>query len=366
MEHMEHEHMQRQTADHPPFAAGLNSYETIVQSGAARIRFTRRTDGTLHFDWQSDDGENRLGRTNFYWSKNPVDDGAEAILLGTADGGSFTVQDPAPGSRVYFHLRFDSGERVIVADRILPLEGTLNFRDLGGYETTDGRMVKWGRLYRSGELSALTEEDRDYLEELGIVRVCDLRRPDELAKKPNRSLSEAEQVSVDLMRHFWNSAFKHDQKNLGYENAVEIFKFLNRSFVHAVEALQRLFQQVLEAQGRPVVVHCAQGKDRTGLAIALLLYAIGVPMETIMKDYELSNLFYEAFVAQHEQEAEANQISSDPGFVRAIMSVNREYLQAAFDEIADKFGTIDRYLEESLTIDAAKREHLRKLLVDGD
>ena len=89
-------------------------------------------------------------------------------------------------TRHYFRLRDQHGNEALVPERRLGLEGTPNFRDFGGYETEQGSRVKWGKLYRSGQLSALTDSDLELLDALDIDLVCDFRRPDEQESEPSR------------------------------------------------------------------------------------------------------------------------------------------------------------------------------------
>src|SRR6201996_2893806 len=109
-----------------------------------------------------------------------------------------TLQTGKPGERMYFFIKPDHGKRVEVSIRRLPLEGTPNFRDLGGYETTDGRFVRWGLLYRSGVLTHLTEHDFAYLTPLGVRVVCDFRTAQENAKEPEIWIPNASVEHVSL------------------------------------------------------------------------------------------------------------------------------------------------------------------------
>src|ERR1700761_2889033 len=109
-----------------------------------------------------------------------------------------TLQTGKPGERMYFFIKPDHGKRVEVSIRRLPLEGTPNFRDLGGYETTDGRFVQWGKLYRSGVLTYLTPSDLTYLSQLGIRVVCDFRTKQENDVAPEKWIADADVQQISL------------------------------------------------------------------------------------------------------------------------------------------------------------------------
>jgi protein-tyrosine phosphatase len=200
--------------------------------------------------------------------------------------------------RPYFHLKPATGGTRVVSIRRLPLEGQNNFRDLGGYRTADGKYVRWGLLYRSGQLANLTEKDYEYLQPLGIRLVCDFRADDERSRQTTHWPGDApEFLSTPIGMDASGRNTRTDElKKLLVEqaNPEQMRAFMKSVYpdmpVVAAPQFQRIFGRLLSAQGASMV-HCSAGKDRTGVFSALLLLTLGVPRETVIEDYLLTNRY---------------------------------------------------------------------------
>jgi protein-tyrosine phosphatase len=249
--------------------------------------------------------------------------------------------------------------------RLLPLQGVQNARDIGGYRTTDGRTVKWDVIYRTAELSHLTAQDKALLEARGLRSVHDLRSVDERRDQPTVWTGEgapavtAFDYSMDLSG--FAALFQGD---VTADRARDVFAASYPEMLKMQRPQQRaLFADLLKGEG-VVLYHCSAGKDRTGIATALILSALGVPRETIVADYELSNLYYRpdptgADASDNPQAAAFMQLPED---VRAIfMGVDARYLQAVFDLIDRDYGSVEIYLDRELQVDAADIQRLRLL-----
>ena len=174
-------------------------------------------------------------------------------------------------------------------------DGTLNFRDIGGYTGADGRTVKWGRIYRSDALSKLTDSDQQRIRELEIRTICDFRSTAEQERHPNRLASEDPPRLLDfavIPNGYWSllesiqEGRSSPEESHGY--MVDSYREYARNHRPQFSAL---LHHIHEADNLPVVIHCHAGKDRTGFAIAMVLQALGVDEETVFEDYLLTNEF---------------------------------------------------------------------------
>lgn len=194
--------------------------------------------------------------------------------------------------RPYFLLTTRDGSQTRVAERLLPLEGGRNFRDLGGYRTVDGTQVRWGRLFRSGYMSDLTTGDIDYLQALGIQVICDLRSQQERANAPS-SLLSARGLRVEASDYDFSRLMNGQRPFPGPAATVADFTdYLSDAYVAQaeqglVEHLQRIFSHLLSGEA-PLAFNCMGGKDRTGVVAAMILAVLGVPRATIVADYGLT------------------------------------------------------------------------------
>lgn len=253
-------------------------------------------------------------------------------------------------------------------ERLVALQGAQNFRDVGGYRTTDGRTVKWGAIYRSAELSHLTPQDIAKLQGLGIGAIHDLRTVDERRSQPTAWTGPgapkivAQDYSMDLSA--MAKLFKGEPTAA---QAREVFAASYPEMLAMQRPQQRaLFEDLLKGDA-PVVYHCTAGKDRTGLATALVLSALGVPRETILADYELSNRYYTGGVSAAGAEADPRNaafLRLPPEVIRVFMGVDASYLQAVFDRIDRDYGSVDAYLDRELGVDAADVARLKTLYTE--
>ncbi|MER8183027.1 tyrosine-protein phosphatase [Kitasatospora sp. NPDC094015] len=270
-----------------------------------------------------------------------------------------TVKGLAAADRWYFDLVPDRGEALTVADRSLHLASAPNFRDEGGYRTADGHWVKLGVVYRSDDLSRLTDEDLAKLHRLGIRQVFDLRTPAERTAAPDRIPAGATVTAANVLGVADTGAFNVTSP----QAAVQAMVDAERTMVSA-DSARAAYRSVLDAVGEgrgAVLFHCTAGKDRTGWAGAALLTALGVPRATVEADYLASNTY--------RAEANAAVLAKLPPAYQALykplLDVRPEYLNAGFDEVAARFGSFDRYLDKGLRQDRGDLRDLRRDLLVG-
>lgn len=174
--------------------------------------------------------------------------------------------------------------------RHLPIDGTRNVRDVGGYPAADGRRTRWRTLFRSDELTRLPDHARRELVGLGVRQVIDLRWPEELESSPNafRDSKAVRYRSIPLLA---DDPTPHAGLAGMYRHVLDA----------RAPQLAEVVRALLEDDGLPAVIGCAAGKDRTGVTIALLLDVVGVPTEVIVEDYALSAGYFASPVTRVER-----------------------------------------------------------------
>jgi len=238
--------------------------------------------------------------------------------------------------------------------RRLPFSGAKNFRDLGGYQTTDGRRVRWKALYRSDGLHKLTRADLDMLATLSLARVIDFRAQHEKEREPDRlpagaDIRRIEIPILDSSTKVWHDSREEFEKNLGSIAPAKYMLATNVELaIKFTPEMRRFVHEILSANGQPVLFHCAAGKDRTGFAAAILLRILGVPQEVVMEDYLLSNRY---FLAAQRWKLALFRLLKGRRFINAIMDfmeARPEYLSAAFQALESEHGSFENYLRDGL------------------
>ena len=283
-----------------------------------------------------------------------------------ADNGHAEIAALPAAPRHFFHVQCDDGSELLLAERRLVLHGTPNFRDFGGYTTTTGQRVRWGQLFRSGNLHRLNAEDQRAIAALGINLVCDFRQDSERERAPSTFGATPPRIeNLSIMPGSFAEVFS--QLPLG-ENThnpdlmMQIMVAINRDLaLQQTGAYSHMFALLAETR-EPILIHCAAGKDRTGFGAALILAALGVPEATLLHDYLLTEKYLSIAKELPRLRRRYNLEFSDAA-LRPILEVRREYLQAAFAALHEQFGSIDTYLREALAVDDAMLRELRGRLL---
>lgn len=236
--------------------------------------------------------------------------------------------------------------------RHLGLQGASNFRDLGGYRSRDGRHVRWRRLFRSNHLGRLTEADIAILRQLDVRTAFDFRGRDERLAGLC-AVSEITVHSVPIEPSVIPALRARALAGrLAADDALDLMRDSYRNYIrNHTPRFRVLFDHLLHDHA-PLVIHCTAGKDRTGVACALVLHALDIPDDVILEDYLLTNQLYQRDSAAHPD------LPGD--VVRAIGTVQDSFLVAAFDTMRDDFGDVDAYLRHGLGIDSAARDALQE------
>jgi len=321
---------------------GANSDDVLVG-----VAVELQNDGRYRFDWSE------------RFSAQPVTiyGGASAgtierhtpLLRDARPGATLAAQ--RPGQREYFLLERADGSHLVVAQRNVPLAGSINFRDLGGYATADGRRVQWGRLFRSGHMANLGADSVPQFTDLDIRTVCDFRTTEERASEarglPGDPRLEVLEITPGIGdRFFFNRLFASTEDP---QKVIDAMHEMMRVLVlTAAPRYQRLFEVLMEAAPGAVLINCSAGKERTGLASVLLLTALGVPRETILYDFLLSGRYFPA-------EAEIPRVITKYDvkvtgevarrLIMPLLETRESYLQSAFAAIDERYGSGEGLLQ---------------------
>jgi protein-tyrosine phosphatase len=251
------------------------------------------------------------------------------------------------------------------------LEGAPNFRDLGGLRTIDGRTVRQGVIFRSEGPAHFNRNDVATLTSLGIRTICDLRSEGERQAHPNEWCGQGPLLNIDIdidLRVAGNEAWELLRANPSVEGVRAAMVFNYRALGRAMEApFRTLVDHLIDRRAVPVLVHCTGGKDRTGVIIALLLHALGVPNDAIVEDYVLSTRFAGGprFVPViRRMFADLDIADPPPDAVQLIAGVEASYLDAAMEALLSESRTLDRFFEERIGLDASRRAVLQEMCLE--
>lgn len=260
--------------------------------------------------------------------------------------------------------------------RSIPLDGQNNFRDIGGYKTTDGRVVKTGIVYRSGELHALTDSDIKTVEALGVETVVSFLIPSEIqARGADRVPAGTKEVLLSIEAGGGLVQMVGEARNTGDFSKVPADlnpKLHELAADEAREQYAALIREIIASAGTPLVYHCSHGVHRTGTATAIILSAVGVPWQTVREDYLLSNdARAEAVEKRTEQlrqlAAKTFEIAPeevDMTNINAFYILEGSYIDGSLNYIKATYGDMDTYLSKGLGLDAQEIAQLKNLLLE--
>lgn len=322
------------------------------------VHVWRESDGEYHIEW-----ETSLPGTKV--TVEPLAAGGELEAhYREVPPGYARLRGLPPASRHYFRLRDQHGNEAIVTERRLGMQGTPNFRDFGGYPTESGRRVKWGYLFRSGQLSRLSDQDLALLASLEIDLVFDFRRIEEQESDPSR-LPRVEGrpkvASLPIVPGSNSLYLEEAEHHLGDRAAMFHFMVeINRDFAEGQTATYAsMFREILAVEDARFLVHCAAGKDRTGFAVALVLLALGVPREVVIKDYLLSGRYFKPEAELERLRRKYRMENMDVAAIMPMLEVHRDYLERALTVIFDTYGSVEEYLSRALQVGPAELAELR-------
>lgn len=238
------------------------------------------------------------------------------------------------------------------AKRAVSLEGGSNFRDLGGYPTQDGHHVKWGHIYRSADVSKLTDADLKTLEAHHLAVDCDLRGPDEVKNGPDRMPAGVAYVNLP-------AGSENVRLNANYAT-MNTDSMMNATYGrtdHLKAKYKPMFDQLLALDdSKALMFHCTAGKDRTGIGAALILSALGVDRAIILKDYAATDVYWKQGRERIAQMMKGGNASAQ---MAKMLAADPAYLSSFFKAIDQKYGSMDNFLKTEMELTPTKLATLR-------
>lgn len=338
-----------------------------IKSCASTISITsvveRHSDGHLLLKWEVSPDQD--GNIDIYSSHDDSElDSFMPLASVQITDHVLRINPNSTGNREFFFLRTATAFSGIVTNRIIEAQNIRNFRDAGGYFTIDNRQIRWGMIYRSGDLSNASIEDKNTIQQLGIRTVLDFRseanaqlhpiqlHPDiRIVSLPLSPVDDArfiELVEKDQLTRA--DAIRHMQ-----EKYVEIINNHRTEF-------SLMFELLTDPNNFPILLTDGLGKDGVGLATFFILHVLGVPENIRVNDYMLSQLDLE-----HRASAMLEQIyhlsESMQQAVTAMLEVNRAYLNYVVLHIRREYGSMGDFIEQQLGVSNRKRNTIRRNLL---
>lgn len=256
---------------------------------------------------------------------------------------------------------------VLSAQQFLPMDGIVNARDLGGYTVLDGRQVRSGLLIRSAHLADAKESDLQYLGSLPTAKVIDFRTEREAAEKADKPVPGAVYlwIPLDVSGSVGATATEEEKKRFLGKKKLDVKKIiLMAAFNDKAKKVARemypnlvfspecqiqmaaFFRELVATESGAVLFHCTQGKDRTGIASALILAALGADRQTIIRDFDATNRVYEKDVRKYTRRVKFwGGKEEEIAVVKSFMGANTDNFIKTLDAIDQRYGSLDAYLK---------------------
>lgn len=318
-------------------------------------------------------------RIRLKWSFNRKSHSISIFKAGIADSkpavpvvenpeGTETIIADNPASpRSYYLLKPENAPGIWTAERRVIMEGLVNFRDLGGYQTTGGERIRWGMIYRGDSLQRANDADKERFRQLNIQEVYDFRRDDEVEKSPNRFPEEHpvhyHHMPVAHGEFNFMTAMERLKKNSAdtIDDKTIINGYLDNTVKYAT-TWGAVISRLAEDDCPPLFFHCTAGKDRTGICAALLLSALDVPEETIKSDYLLSNRYIRDVWLRVEKMIEEQGI--DPEKLKPFFTAPEYAIDAMLQYLNSNFGSVVGFLHEKADVKTSTINLLKTRLLE--
>jgi len=274
---------------------------------------------------------------------------------------------------LFFLLNCGDGDSSLPQMRIISVDGVSNFRDFGGYLTASGKTVRWRQLYRSSNLSKLTDMGLETFQSLGIRMIIDLRTSSEIESDPDRLAPGVDWQNITLEESSIGAALIHalqtgDTSGFEFDKLVQSYADF---YISNVEQYRELLPLVMSSDNRPIDIHCTGGASRTGFTVALIQLMLGVTEDWVMDDFLLTNeiiasdiqetveTFRKMIIANTGQEPTEEDMENLTNFA----TMHSEYLQAAIDLVVEEYGSVDNFIRDGIGVTDEQRSAFRAVLL---
>ncbi|MCH5327506.1 MAG: tyrosine-protein phosphatase [Coprobacter sp.] len=303
------------------------------------------------------------GTVKIYRSTHPdnFDTTAEPLAECPVSDQALRIKTGRNLERACFLVRFFDKYDVITAARTPKMGNVQNFRDIGGYRNSSQKYIRWGMIYRSGQLNTADESGIKRLNAMGVRTLIDFRNPETFRMPPQTwHLDNIINLPISLPGET-ALCQKIKDNELRRGDAVIFMQDMNVGLSEkAQNAYRSMFNQLIVEDNYPVVISSNLGKDDVGLAVALIMEALEMPEEVILGDYLLSNSCINKRTVYsncdkypvHVQEA-----------ITTLLSADERYLSCGIDNIIRTYGSVAKYLETELGVTPEKRSKLRQILL---
>jgi protein-tyrosine phosphatase len=333
---------------------------TGCDTQAPDIRTVCQRDGIGNYIIKWEVSPEMNGLMKLYVSDTPDMSHSEAAGYAGIRDGVMTYITNDNISRKYFRLLFDNTYEQTVASRLLLMDSVQNLRDMGGYLSSRGQSTRWGKVFRSGEITHVSDWDTVRLNRLGIKTIIDLRTRQEAETAPI-VYSRAKIVHIPINTDMDGIIERIKEERVRKGDASLFMQDLYLQYVTAnARDFAGAFDLFLEESNYPVLFCCSLGKDRTGFLAALLLAALDVPEDTIFADYVLTNDVIDLrryLPLVREMDTDAQEA------LTVLLSANEKFMELAFRQMKKEYGSVNQYLSEALQLTDRQKERLKDILL---
>ena len=325
---------------------------------------SRRGQDELRLSWQTNQPNLRL---SIYHGNSPETIQSKIPFKPMKGQTEVILPLENPNVAHYFKIVPEGSQAITIGERRLPLKGTVNSRDLGGYESADGRRVKWGKVFRSDHLARLTESDIALLRQMRIRSVCDFRTSAEVRHKQDRFPTDGRGVYFHLpVNHLKFDPTILFEKIKHGDTSWLTPEFLIEGYILNIDRFApvwgEVFKRLADPAQLPLLFHCTGGKDRAGTCAALILLALGVPEKTVIYDHGLSNIYVADVVNQIYAQLDCDDACREK--ISPYFSAPQYCLEAMLTHLDVKYGSPVDYLKSEAGVTDEMLEKIREDLLE--